>query len=93
MRYKRKNMHLIGIIHEPKDVNNFRQPLVADLKDFWHGVTLTVLSGVSGSEQALVRCALLCVEYDIPASRKVCVFCPILLLWDVPNAAKYFLEE
>ena len=77
VRYKRKNMLLIGIVpgpSEPKDINNFLQPLVAELQDFWHGVTLTVPSGVSGSEQALVRCALLCVACDIPAGRKVCGF-------------------
>lgn len=78
LRYKRKNMLLIGIIPGPSEpshnINSFLQPLVAELKDFWHGVTLNVRRGMGGSEQALVRCALLCVSCDLPAGRKVCGF-------------------
>ena len=77
LRYKRKNMLLIGIIpgpSEPRDINTFLQALVKELQDFWHGIPLTVQSGVSASEQVLIRCALLCVACDIPAGRKVCGF-------------------
>ena len=45
-----------------------------ELQDVWHGIPLTVQSGVSASEQVLIRCALLCVACDIPAGRKVCGF-------------------
>ena len=67
LRYKRKNLILIGIIPGPSepahDINTILQPLVAELKDLWQGI----------SEQ-IIRCALLCVACDLPAGRKVCGF-------------------
>ena len=77
LRYKRKNMLLVGIIpgpSEPKEINSFLFPLVEELKQFWHGVTLAVKTESGRQEQALVRCALLCVACDVPAGRKVCGF-------------------
>ena len=78
MRYKLKNMLLIGIIPGPSepshDIDTFLQPLVSELKDLWQGVTLNVRTAVTNTEQALVRCALLCVACDLPAGRKVCGF-------------------
>ena len=63
MRYKRKNMLLIGIIPgptEPKhDVNTFLKPLVSELTEFWHGITLKVQMDSSVCEKK-IRCALLC---------------------------------
>ena len=77
LRYKRKNMLLLGIIpgpSEPKEINTFLLPLVEELKEFWRGVPLTVCSEAGRQEQATVRCALLCVACDIPAGRMVCGF-------------------
>ena len=71
-------MLLIGIIPGPSepshDIDTFIQPLVSELKDLWQGVTLNVRTAVTNTEQALVRCALLCVACDLPARRKVCGF-------------------
>ena len=78
LRYKRKNMLLIGIIPGPSepshDVNTFLQPLVLELKDLWQGISLNVYRSAGISNEVLVRCALLCVACDLPAGRKVCGF-------------------
>lgn len=77
MRYKRENILLVGIIPGPSepshDINPFLEPLVSELKDFWHGVPLKVHTGTSTTEHT-VRCALLCIACDLPAGRKVCGF-------------------
>ena len=74
VRNKRENMILVGLIpgpHEPKhDINSFLKPFVDELLMFWNGVTLcTNLKG-----RIKIRCALLSVECDLPAGRKVCGF-------------------
>ena len=77
MRYKHKNLLLIGIIPGPSepshDINHFLQPLVSELECFWYGVPLLVRT-VSGASEQSVRCALLCIACDLPAGRKVCGF-------------------
>jgi hypothetical protein len=77
VRYKRKNVILVGIIpgpHEPKDnINSFLKPLVDELQLFWKGVKLSIQIGSCRNEE-IVRCAILCVSCDIPAGRKTCGF-------------------
>ena len=46
-------------------------PLVQELLKFWEGVNINI---VASCKSVKVRCALLCVACDIPASRKVCGF-------------------
>ena len=74
VRFRQENVLLIGLIpgpREPKhDVNSILAPLVEELLRFWDGVEM---SGQSFSK-ACVRCILMCVACDIPASRKVCGF-------------------
>ena len=74
VRFRQENVLLIGLIpgpREPKhDVNSILAPLVEELLRFWDGVEI---SGQSFSK-ACVRCILMCVACDIPASRKVCGF-------------------
>ena len=75
VRFRQENVLLIGIIPGPKepkrDIIAFLGPLVKELLDFWHGVEISIQSL---QKSVSVRCALLCVACDIPASRKVCGF-------------------
>ena len=75
MRFRQENVLLIGLIpgpSEPKtDINPFLAPLVQELQRFFLGVEMYIKSL---SRSVLVRCALLCVACDVPASRKVCGF-------------------
>ena len=77
IRNKRQNMMLIGVIPGPSeplhDINALLDPLVSELKEFWHGVSLNVHTE-AGPQNQIVRCALLCVACDLPAGRKVCGF-------------------
>ncbi len=66
IRFKEENVLLVGLIgpHEPNlNINSFLKPLVEDLLEFLEGVPLNI----DGNMQ-VVRCALLCVACDIPAS-------------------------
>ena len=73
-RFRQENVMLVGLILGPKepkhDVNSQLKPLVEELLEFWDGIFLNVGS----NNRARVRCALLCVAADVPASRKVCGF-------------------
>lgn len=73
LRFRQENVMLIGLIPGPKepkrDINPFLVPLVKELMEFLHGVEIYIKSL---SKAVLVRCALLCIACDIPASRKVC---------------------
>ena len=75
VRNRRQYVLLVGVIpgpHEPKrDINAFLRPLVEELKLLWSGQYIQV---ASSSEAQLVRCALLCVACDLPASKKVAGF-------------------
>ena len=75
VRYNRQYTILAGVIpgpNEPKrDINTFLDPLVKELTDLWRGVNMNVHSS---STLKNIRCALICVTCDIPASRKVARF-------------------
>ena len=75
LRFRQENVMLIGLIPGPKepkkDINPFLVPLIKELLSLLHGVEIYI---ESLSKSVLVRCALLCVACDIPASRKVCRF-------------------
>ena len=75
MRFRQENVLLVGLIPGPREpkrnINPFLVPLVQELQKFWVGVEMYI---ESLSKCVLVRCALLCVACDIPASRKVCGF-------------------
>ena len=75
-RFKREYVMLVGIIPGPSEpkitINSYLEPLVKELCLLWEeGLTLKIHSV---SELQKVRCALLCVACDLPASRKVCGF-------------------
>ena len=73
IRFKKENVLLIGLIpnmaHEPP-TNSFLQPLVDELLCAWNDGFNISLKGTNVN----VKCALLCVGCDIPASRKLCGF-------------------
>lgn len=75
LRFRQENVILVGLIpgpREPKrDINPFLVPLVEELQALLDGVEIYIQSL---SKSVLVRCVLLCVACDIPASRKVCGF-------------------
>ena len=74
-RFRQENVMSVGLIpgpREPKhDINSQLQPLVQELLQFLNGIHIKVHNVC---EPVVVRCALLCVACDIPASRKVCGF-------------------
>ena len=74
IRYKQANMIIVGVLPGPREpkltVNTYIEPLVNDLLQFWDGIPLYVY----GAGEKIVRCALLCVSCDSPASRKTCGF-------------------
>lgn len=74
-RYKWENVIVAGIIpelsKEPKSLNTFLEPIIDELKAFWHGIRLQT----SISKIPLVfRGALIFASADIPALRKLCGF-------------------
>lgn len=69
--FKPENILLIRLIPGPKEppitINQFLAPLVGELLKFLDGIKLNV----HAKGEKMVRCALLCVAWDIPACRKV----------------------
>ena len=71
-----ENVLLVGLMpgpHEASDIRGYIKPLVDELNDFWIGKYLAI--NIKGKEtKQRIRCALLCISYDLPAGRKVCGF-------------------
>ena len=81
LRFKRKNLFLLGIIPDmPKEppTNSFLEPLVEELERALQGFMLKSL--VIGKEECY-RLDLLCVGCDIPAAQKMCGFLGMNLLY------------
>ena len=74
-RYKLENVIIVGVIPRPnepkKHMNTFLEPLVNELLELWDGSYLNT-SSIFGIVP--VRCALICVSCDLPATRKACGF-------------------
>ena len=91
LRFKREFMICLGIIPGPKepkrDINSYLRPLVGELLDLWDGVCMNI-HGEVGVQK--VRCALLCVACDMPASRKVCGFLSHTAKLGCPRCRKEF---
>jgi len=72
-RFKWKNVIVIGIVpsfdREPKNLNEFLEPAVCELKALWKGVKLK--SNLSRFPLTF-RAAVMATSSDIPASRKLC---------------------
>ena len=75
VRFRQEHFILVGLIpgpSEPKrDINAFLTPLVEELQRLLVGVDMFIHTL---SKNVLVRCSLLCIACDVPASRKVCGF-------------------
>ncbi len=53
--------------NEPsKDINTYLEPLVIEMEKLWNGTSITV-----NSKPIVIRAAISCLAYDIPAARKV----------------------
>lgn len=65
---------LVGILPGPSEpkhsINAYIEPLVEELEDLWHGITFEV-QYASSVLSNVVRCALLCASWDLPAGRKL----------------------
>ena len=73
LRYKAENIILCGIIpgpKEPKDLNNYFQPIIRELLVLWEGIEIDL----SPDGPKIIRGALLCIASDLPATRKLCGF-------------------
>lgn len=74
-RFKWENIIVFGVVpsldREPKDLNEFLEPAVDELKALWKGVRIKS----SLSRFALTfRAAVMCISSDVPATRKICGF-------------------
>lgn len=73
-RFKWENVIVVGLIpsmeKEPKNLNEFLNPLVTELKILWKGIRLK--SSLTSIFSLTFRAALLCTSSDIPAARKLC---------------------
>ena len=75
-RYKIENMILVGMIpgpREPKrDINSYLVPLVNELLELYHGISVSNSS--FPSKTITFRAVLACIGSDLPATRKICGF-------------------
>ena len=90
-RFKRENTILLGIIPGPselsKDINQYLKPFVNEFQEFFQGVKLKI-HGMNESQ--IVRCVLLGVACDMPASRKACGFLSYSALFGCTKCYKKF---
>ena len=73
IRYKDENVVIVGIIPGPKEpkrhINSFLGPLITELLELQHGQWFATSIG-----RQFVRCVVVCLSSDIPATRKVAGF-------------------
>ena len=74
-RFRWENIIVVGIVpslnSEPKNLNEFLEPAIKELRSLWIGVKLkSALSRIP----LTFRAAVLCTSSDIPATRKLCGF-------------------
>ena len=73
IRYKDENIIIIGIIPGPKEpkktINSFLGPLVTELLELYSGEWMITSIG-----RQFIRCVLMCLSSDIPATRKAAGF-------------------
>ena len=74
-RFKWENIIVVGIVpsldKEPKDLNQFLEPAIDELKALWKGIRLK--SCVSRFALTF-RAAVISISSDVPATRKICGF-------------------
>ena len=88
-RYKIENVIIVSVLPGPKEphkhMNSYLKSLVDELLELWRGSYLTA-PGVF----VPIRCALLCVSCDLPATRKVCGFTSFSSLHGCSKCMKTF---
>ncbi|CAB4444917.1 unnamed protein product [Rhizophagus irregularis] len=75
MRFKRKNMLVLGLLPGPNEVslhqiNHYLAPIVNELVLLWDGVTFN--NTFEYQEPRKIRAALILISCNIPAARKIC---------------------
>lgn len=89
--FKRENTILLGIIPGPsepsRDINQYLNPFVKELQEFYAGITMNV-HGIN--EPQTVRCLLLGIACDMPASKKACGFLSHSALFGCSKCYKEF---
>ena len=74
-RFKWENIIIVGVVpllgKEPKDLNEFLEPAVDELKALWKGIKIKAILSIIA---LTFRAAVLCVSSDVPATRKICGF-------------------
>ena len=73
VRYKDKNVIIVGVIPGPKEpkghINSYLGPLVSELLELYSGLWFQTSQG-----SQFLRGVLVCISSDIPATRKACGF-------------------
>lgn len=73
LRYKRENVIIIGVIPGPKEpnkhMNSYLGPFVKELLEFLDGIWFSTKSG-----KKLIKCVMVGLSSDIPATRKAAGF-------------------
>ena len=74
-RFKWENIIIVGVVpllgKKPKDLKEFLEPAVDELKALWKGIKIKVILSIIA---LTFRVAVLCVSSDVPATRKICGF-------------------
>ena len=69
IRFELENIIIVGIITVPSEphhnINPYLEPLVGEILQFWTGEKLQIFTS-SGVVEEIVKCALLCVSWDLP---------------------------
>ena len=88
-RFKIENVLIVGVLPGPKEpkkhMNSYLKPLVDELLELWNGAYLT-----SPGVFVPIRCALICVSCDLPATRKACGFTSFSSLHGCSKCMKKF---
>ncbi|KZT08889.1 uncharacterized protein LAESUDRAFT_735617 [Laetiporus sulphureus 93-53] len=95
IRYKAKNMYLMGIIPSPTEpslveLNHYTNPVIDDMLIAWY-IRLRLTWTVLHPEGLLVKCAIAIVVCDLPSARKTSqlassiskIFCSVCDCWKV----------
>ena len=92
LRYKLENIIIVGILPGPnepkKNMNSYLKPLVDELTELWSGYY------IRSSDMFLpIRCALMCVSCNLPATHKLCGFTSYSSTQGCSKCMKKFTSE
>jgi hypothetical protein len=93
LRYLRENIVILGLIPgptEPRNIMPFLSPLVDELEKLYDGVRIRTATAPEGR---LIRAALMLVNSDLPAARKVAGFVGVCAHRGCSRCNHYFPSE